>query len=44
MNLSPKTIKNYLSRVFQKLQVAGRAEAVSRVLRDKHGQAARRFG
>ena len=36
MNLSPKTVKNYLSRVFQKLQVTGRAEAVSRVLRGKH--------
>jgi PAS domain S-box-containing protein len=37
MKLSPKTVKNYLSRVFQKLQVAGRAEAVARLLRGKHG-------
>jgi PAS domain S-box-containing protein len=36
MKLSPKTVKNYLSRVFEKLQVAGRAEAVSRMLRGKH--------
>ena len=35
MQLSPKTVKNYLSRVFQKLQVAGRAEAVSRMLRGR---------
>ena len=35
MKLSPKTVKNYLSSVFQKLQVAGRAEAVSRMLRGK---------
>jgi PAS domain S-box-containing protein len=36
MNLSPKTVKNYLSSVFQKLQVTGRAEAVSRILRGNH--------
>jgi PAS domain S-box-containing protein len=35
MKLSPKTVKNYLSSVFQKLKVAGRAEAVSRMLRGK---------
>jgi len=36
MKPSPKTVKNYLSRVFQTLQVVRRAAAVSRVLRGKH--------
>jgi DNA-binding NarL/FixJ family response regulator len=34
MDLSPKTVKNYLSRIYQKLQVSCRAEAVARVMRD----------
>ena len=34
MKLSPKTVKNYLSRVFQKLQVTRRSEAVSRVMQE----------
>ena len=33
MSLSSKTVKNYLSRVFQKLQVTRRSEAVARMLR-----------
>lgn len=37
MKLSPKTVKNYLSRVYQKLQVSRRAEAVSRVLHEDSG-------
>ncbi len=35
MGLSPKTIKNYLSHVFQKLQVTRRSEAVARMMRRK---------
>ncbi len=34
MNLSPKTVKNYLSHVFQKLQVTRRSEAAVRFVRD----------
>lgn len=33
MNLSPKTVKNYLSRVFQKLQVTRRSGAAARFVR-----------
>ncbi|MEK6592623.1 MAG: response regulator transcription factor, partial [Pseudomonadota bacterium] len=33
MHLSPKTVKNYLSRVFQKLQVTRRSEAAARFAR-----------
>jgi DNA-binding NarL/FixJ family response regulator len=33
MGLSAKTVKNYLSRVFQKLQVTRRSEAVARMMR-----------
>jgi DNA-binding NarL/FixJ family response regulator len=35
MGLSAKTVKNYLSRVFQKLQVTRRSEAVARMMRGK---------
>jgi two-component system, NarL family, response regulator LiaR len=34
LNLSERTIKNYLSIIFQKLQVNNRAEAVTRAIRD----------
>lgn len=34
MSLSPKTVKNYLSRIFQKLQVTRRSEAAARFVRD----------
>lgn len=34
MGLSPKTVKNYLSHVFQKLQVTRRSEAAVRFARD----------
>jgi two-component system response regulator DevR len=33
MGLSPKTVKNYLSIVFEKLQVRRRSEAVARIVR-----------
>lgn len=33
MHLSPKTVKNYLSHVFQKLQVTHRSEAAARFVR-----------
>jgi DNA-binding NarL/FixJ family response regulator len=33
MGLSPKTVKNYLSTVYEKLQVSGRSEAVARIIR-----------
>ena len=33
LGLSPKTVKNYLSTVFEKLQVSRRSEAVARVIR-----------
>ncbi|MBI4207700.1 MAG: response regulator transcription factor [Betaproteobacteria bacterium] len=33
MGLSPKTVKNYLSHVFQKLQVTRRSEAAARFVR-----------
>lgn len=33
MGLSPKTVKNYLSSVFQKLKVSNRSEAVARMMR-----------
>ena len=33
LGLSPKTVKNYLSAVFEKLQVSRRSEAVARVIR-----------
>lgn len=33
MHLSPKTVKNYLSHVFQKLQVTRRSEAAARFVR-----------
>jgi len=33
MRLSPKTVKNYLSHVFQKLQVTRRSEAAARFAR-----------
>jgi DNA-binding NarL/FixJ family response regulator len=35
MGLSAKTVKNYLSRVFQKLQVTRRSEAVARMMRGR---------
>jgi DNA-binding NarL/FixJ family response regulator len=34
LKLSPKTVKNYLSHVFQKLQVTRRSEAAARFVRD----------
>jgi DNA-binding NarL/FixJ family response regulator len=34
MHLSPKTVKNYLSHVFQKLQITRRSEAAARFVRD----------
>jgi DNA-binding NarL/FixJ family response regulator len=34
MHLSPKTVKNYLSHIFQKLQVRRRSEAAVRFVRD----------
>jgi two-component system response regulator DevR len=33
LGLSPKTVKNYLSTVFEKLQVSRRSEAVARIIR-----------
>jgi DNA-binding NarL/FixJ family response regulator len=33
MRLSPKTVKNYLSIVFEKLQVSRRSQAVARIVR-----------
>ena len=33
MGLSPKTVKNYLSTVYEKLQVSRRSEAVARIVR-----------
>jgi two-component system, NarL family, response regulator DevR len=33
MGLSPKTVKNYLSIVFEKLQVSRRSQAVARIVR-----------
>ena len=33
MGLSPKTVKNYLSAAFEKLQVSRRSEAVARIVR-----------
>lgn len=38
MHLSPKTVKNYLSHVFQKLQVTHRSEAAVRFVRAIPGQ------
>lgn len=35
MRLSPKTVKNYLSHIFQKLQVTRRSEAAARFARAK---------
>lgn len=35
LGLSPKTVKNYLSRTFQKLQFTRRSQAVAWLLRDK---------
>jgi len=34
LNLSERTIKNYLSIIFQKLQVNNRTEAAIRAMRD----------
>jgi two-component system, NarL family, response regulator DevR len=33
LGLSPKTVKNYLSNVFEKLQVSRRSQAVARIVR-----------
>ncbi|MGN6565231.1 MAG: response regulator transcription factor, partial [Thermomicrobiales bacterium] len=30
LNLSPKTVRNYVSNIFSKLQVADRAQAIVR--------------
>ncbi|MCK9991283.1 MAG: two-component system, NarL family, response regulator DevR [Rugosibacter sp.] len=38
MHLSPKTVKNYLSHIFQKLQVTRRSEAAVRFVRAIPGQ------
>ncbi len=38
MSLSPKTVKNYLSHVFQKLQITRRSEAAVRFVRDTSRQ------
>ena len=35
MGLSPKTVKNYLSRLFRKLKVTRRSEAAARSIRDQ---------
>lgn len=40
MTISPFTVKNHLHRIFQKLEVSNRAQAVERILR--HGQHAAR--
>ncbi len=38
MHLSPKTVKNYLSHIFQKLQVTRRSEAAVRFVRTTSGR------
>jgi DNA-binding NarL/FixJ family response regulator len=38
LHLSPKTIRNYITNIFSKLQVADRAEAIVRARRAGLGE------